>query len=100
MKHRGTYVRAHPSRLILYLELHQNTSGKHDTSVPNKPQSQDNKLMKESVPIYGESDTDDNPEQIQPDVCDKLSKILTKSVKLFKPGQTIKCKFTNDEDQE
>ena len=26
--------------------------------------------------------------------------MLTKSVKLPKPGQTIKCKFTNDEDQE
>ena len=55
--------------------------------------------MKESVPIYGESDTDDNPEQIQADACDK-PKMLTKSAKLLEPCQTIKCKFTNDEDQE
>ena len=90
----------HPSCLILYPELHQNTLGNHGTSVPNKPQSQDNEITKESVPIYGESDTDDNPKQIQADACDKPSKMLTRSVKLPKPGQTIKCKFTNGEDQE
>ena len=76
-------------------ELHQNTSGNHDTSVPNKPQNEDNEIRKESVPIYGDSDTDDNSKQIQADACDKPSK----SVKLSTPGQTIKCKFTNDEDQ-
>ena len=32
--------------------------------------------------------------------CDKSPKIVTKSVQLPKPGQTIKCKFTNDEDHE
>ena len=64
IKDGGTFVRVHPSCLILYPELHQNTSGNHDTSVPNKPQSQDNEIKKESVPIYGESDTGDNPKQI------------------------------------
>ena len=56
--------------------------------------------MKESVPIYGESNTDDNPKQIQADACDKSSKMITKSAKLPEPGQTIKYKFTNDKDQE
>ena len=80
-------------------KLHQNTLENHDTSVPNK-KSQDNEITKESVPIYGESDTDDDPDQIQADVCDKPSKRLMGSVKLPKPGQIIKCKFTNDKDQE
>ena len=57
-------------------------------------------ISRKSVPIYGKIDTDDNPEQIQADACDKPSKMITKSVNLPKPGQTIKCKFTNDEDQE
>ena len=83
VKNGGTYVRVHLSCLILYPELHQNTSGIHDTSVSNKPQSQDNEITKESIPIYNESDTDDNLEQIQADVCDKPSKMLTKSVKLL-----------------
>ena len=41
------------------------------------------KSQRRSIPIYGESDTDDNPEQIQADVRDKPSKMLTKSVKLL-----------------
>ncbi len=32
--------------------------------------------------------------------CDKSPKIVTKSIQLPKLGQTIKCKFTNDEDHE
>ena len=68
--------------------MHQNTSGNHDTSVPNKPQSQDNEIAKESVPIYGESDTDDNPKQIQADASDKPSKMVMKPVKLPEPNQT------------
>ena len=57
-------------------------------------------MMKESVPMYGESDTDDNLKQIQVDAFNKPLKMLMKSVKLPKPDQTIKCEFTNDEDQE
>ena len=91
VKHGATYVRVHPSRLILYPDTH------HDTCEPVKHHSQNNVTTNGYVPINDGNETDDNPEQY---ACDKSPKIVTKSVQLPKPGQTIKCKFTNDEDHE
>ena len=92
VKHRATYVRVHPSRLSLYPDTH------HDTSEPIKHHSKNNVITNSYVRIDDGNETDDNPEQYGANAYDKSPKIVTKFVQLPKPGQTKKCKFTNDED--
>ena len=81
VKHGATYVRVHPSCLILYPVTH------HDTSEPVKHHSQNNVITNGYVPIDDGNETDDNPEQYGANACDKSPKIVTKSVQLPKPGQ-------------
>ena len=94
VKHGATYVRVHPSCLILYPDIH------HDTSESVKHHTQNNVITNGYVLRDDGNETDDNPEQYEANVCDKSPKIVTKSVQLPKLGQPIKSKSTNDEDHE
>ena len=70
VKHGATYVRVHPSRLILYPDTH------HDTSEPVKHHSQNNVTTNGYVPIDDGNETDDNPEQYACDKSPKMSQNL------------------------
>ena len=99
VKHGGTYVRVHPSRLTVYPEAYQVPS-ETISSEPIPPHNQDHGSSLVPDSILDESDTNDDPERPQASTDAEPPGTTTKSTRLPKPGQSINCRLRNDEDEE
>lgn len=107
VKHGGTYVRVHPSRLAPYPETYRSSS---KDSIKEPSASQNRLEESPDVPISEKFDmngdlgtTNNNVEQHQTvEARDRPHKqdFTPKKIELPKPGQTIKCKLANDTDPE
>ena len=109
VKHGGTYVRVHPSRLAPCPETYKSSSEDKD-SEPTAHQNLGNETSQ--VPIYDKNDMEESLET--PIEDDNVEQHLTmgargrplkqksspKTIELPKPGQTIKCRLANDDDSE
>ena len=104
VEHGGTYVRVHPSCLVPYPVVYQNSSESESMVEPTT--SQVGPKETSNISIFGENNVEeelgtlnDHVEQHQT-VRNGLPKQNSnqRKIELPKPGQTIECKLANDDD--
>ena len=106
VKHGGTYVRVHPCRLVSHPEKYQSCSESESiieptTSPSGTKETSNISIFEDNIVEQELGIPSDHIEQHQT-VRDGPTKQnpIRKIVELPKPGQTIECKLTNDDDSE
>ena len=97
VKHAGSYVRVHPSCLVLYPETYQNSleNGKIGTNTSHKrPDELPKVSISEDIDIDEDLETPNNNVDRSP-----KQNFIPKKIELLKQGKTIKCKLANDKIQ-